>query len=189
MSSNKKPLILLDVDGVLANFRHTYVEACNRANGTDYTEQDTGHDSWFAQNMGLTQEQGKKTWEELAKPGWVLSMPILPGAKRAVRKLSRMGTVLFVTAPSPTPYWVMERRQWLDAMFSGGHDDPSGSTIFCPGSLKYRIPGDVFIDDRAEDVDRWRFAWPTGLGYTVAPPEPPKWDIILDKVREHLRDR
>ena len=146
-----KPVVLLDVDGVVAEFightltmlaalgcPSTLVPAQNTQPHWDYW-QDWIPDDWKQPLMAATR-----------RPGWCLSIPVLPGAQEGVRALQDIADVYFVTSPmAGSEYWHMERMQWLRNHF-GATDK---QVIFC--ETKHRVLGDVFVDDKPANVDSY----------------------------------
>ena len=146
-----KPVILLDVDGVIADFKALYVECCNEANDTNFTSDHIHGTFDYALTLGLTPEQSKKTWNLLNAPDAALRIPELPGARAAVCHLSSLGDVYFVTAaPYSSPTWCHDRKEWLKKLFG---EELAKKTIFT--DQKHRVSGHVFVDDREDLVRRW----------------------------------
>jgi len=143
--------VLLDVDGVIANFRKLYVDSCNSANSTSFTVDDTGNDWSFARSMHLTREQQEKTWEKINRKGAAGAMELLPGALNGVRALMEEANVYFVTSPVPSsPTWTYDRNAWLSAKFRINAQD---HVIYT--AQKRLVRGDFFIDDKPEAVWDW----------------------------------
>lgn len=92
-------------------------------------------------------------WGELdrhvSRPGVCLNLNPYEGAKAFLDELRRRADVVIVTSPWKTsPYWMHERRQWLEQKM--GYD---GEIIFT--KLKDLIRVDALIDDHAEHADNF----------------------------------
>jgi 5'(3')-deoxyribonucleotidase len=149
-----QPIILLDVDGVIADFRQLYVDCCNQANGTTFTRNDLGLVSSYDYKsaLKLTDEQMRATWTLINEPGRAASMTPLPGAIEGVQKLLRGNEVHFITSsPYTSPTWDYDRREWLRELF--GRD--AASRVHFTAD-KHLVFGHVFVDDRFEPVARWK---------------------------------
>ena len=95
-----KLVVLLDVDGVIANFRKLFVDCCNEANGTEFTTENTGDDWSYTKSLGLSREDSARTWEHICHHGRANDMELLPGALFGVETLIKTGhAVYFVTSP------------------------------------------------------------------------------------------
>lgn len=152
----KDPIIvLLDVDGVLADFRDLYVRCCNEANRTNFTVRDTGSEWSLVDALGLTAEQNNRTWELIKEPGQALHMAPLPGAVEAVESLIHMINVgvYFVTSPVLCPTWAHDRREWVAKHFG---KNLAENVIFADARCKALVRGDVFVDDYPLTVANWR---------------------------------
>lgn len=184
-----RPTVLLDVDGVIADFRQLYVGCCNEVNSTAFTVEDTGTAWDFARTMGLSREQHKKTWEAINRKGQAGKMTLLPGARAGVLALMSIANVYFVTMPVPSsPTWTYDRNAWLSACFRLNASDHVLYT-----SQKHLVRGDVFVDDKPEIVLNW-LTNNAGLGVIWGkPPELPElkertfqydnWNTLYSAVR------
>lgn len=198
---NKRPIILLDVDGVLADFRHTYVEACNKVNGTDFEADDTGKEWDFAKKLRINKKQQGKVWDEIRNPGWVGNMPVLGEAQAGVRALCELGSVHFLTAPVPQGHWMAERVAWLRKHFGFvvSHrgqpyaDQLHDRVIFCSAKYKHLVQGDFFVDDKHEVVDRWELYWceqgHPAKGYRAPIGLVTDWEDVHARVHNHFKAR
>jgi 5'(3')-deoxyribonucleotidase len=170
-----KPIILCDVDGVLADFRQLYVDCANelfRNRSHSFHREDI--DQWDCRKaLGLTDEEDDRVWEMMRSPGRVLNMQRLPGATEALRALGELGNVYFVTSPDWHGSWMVDRVKWLQmnfAFLTGGDERKLASrVIFAKAETKRLIRGDLFIDDKKETVEQWKKNQaspygPTGLG-------------------------
>lgn len=164
--------ILIDVDGVSADYSHGFVTVCNRLFGTTHTAADiTQWDTAAA--LGLSAEQADACYQEIRKPGFALSLHLLPGARESVRQLQKDHDVYFVTTPfrgakSDHVSWSADREHWLRDHFGAGSDR------IIHTSAKHIVTGDVFVDDKPENVRAWQEHNPSGFGLLWY--QPYNWD-------------
>lgn len=146
---NTKPIILLDVDGVLANFagavqqlfedvgrqisidRHDFTDAL-RANNTDH--------SHYVRRS--------------SDPGFCYGISSFSGSVPFVEALRKIGDVVAVTAPlKHSRTWSFERRQWLVDHFQFDYDD----IIFA--KRKDLVVGDFLVEDNYDNLASWHRRW------------------------------
>jgi 5'-nucleotidase len=147
-----RPRLLIDCDGILADFdRHT--EESVRKHGIELPKKR----SWDIFEV-LTPALKREVLNYWRMPGWARSMPVLPGAQRAIEQLQQIGEVYVVTSPMPrSTTWCHDREWWLDEHF--GIDRKR--IVFTPA--KELIRGDMLLDDKPEHVIEWRKEFPDGL--------------------------
>ena len=156
----RKPIVLLDVDGVLANFSQHVIDC---AGVTGFTFDDVTNWDIFS----LLGERGRVVKDEmLPSASWWLSLPVLEGAQEGVAKLREIASeVVFVTSPwLSCEQWSTVRRCWLKKHFGA---DPEDVIIT---SKKHLIRGDMFIDDKASTVEEWQAANPRGHAWVYDAP-------------------
>jgi 5'(3')-deoxyribonucleotidase len=165
----------VDVDGVLADFvgevQYWARTSFERGPGRFKREQITEFDilkCWGIEHL----------WGELdryvSRPGVCLGLAPYDGAKEFLAELRKRADVVIVTSPWKTsPYWMHERRQWLERKLN--YD---GEIIFTKRKDLIRV--DALIDDCAEHVDAspgvgvvidqpWNQQCKTGLRATSLP--------------------
>ena len=132
--------ILLDVDGVLANFAGGLLASHKtKLRVKDLTKFD------FLDELDFDAREVIGNGLEFCK-----NLPLYPGAKRFVRKLQKLGRVDPLTAPfHGASLWRMGRSNWL-----AWHFDLFAPT-YCPTEKKHLVPGNVLIEDNLETVIRW----------------------------------
>lgn len=133
-------VILLDVDGVIANFIGLTLE---HLPGNLKEEDVTGYDICEALSLSPSQ---RMRLQEIWQGSWFPS-EIMPyhGAQDFVLALRALGDVYAVTAPMEgSIYWQGLRAQWLKDYF--------GLTNIVSTNHKHLIRGDVMIDDNAEHL-------------------------------------
>lgn len=152
-----RPRILVDCDGVLADFLLLYLELHEGLNGCAHTHEDvTDHD--FTKCIA-TPEQDERVWRHIDKtPGLIRNLFPMEGALHGLGKLRELGDVVCVTSPHIGPTWVPERFRWLMDLAGFKKRD----IVF--RSDKKHEPGDVFIDDKLSHVIEWHQHQMNGQG-------------------------
>jgi 5'(3')-deoxyribonucleotidase len=151
-----RPVVLLDVDGVLGNFieanlrtlRSLGVERCH----DDVTTYDLEH---CLRLDDTTRALMEFRW---GLPGFCASIPPYPGAQDAVDRLRTVADVYALTAPMFTATWQHERTEWLVEHFGFRRKDVIST------HAKHLVRGDVFVDDKPSHVEAWQAAHPGGVG-------------------------
>jgi len=148
-----RPRVILDVDGVLADFvGHTLSllgELAPPGGRGAFT-------SWDMVSVMSPEARARCAYGWRA-PGWCATMPTFPAAQNAVDRLGLRAEVVYATAPMvDAPHWMYERSIWLERVFAA---DPR-SVVFTHD--KAHVWGDVFVDDKPENVDGWAAAHPSG---------------------------
>lgn len=150
--------ILLDVDGVLADFVGAYLSLLERELGIVATrEQVTDFD--IGASLGLTSAQSSQMKRAIGScEGLARCLAVYPGAVFGLRELEKLGEVYIVTSPwNSNPTWTHDREHWLRANFGIPHSRVIHT------SAKYLVRGDVFIDDKTTAVAKWRNEHPGKL--------------------------
>ena len=148
--------ILLDCDGVLADFLTPAMRHLNFFSGHHYEPEDL-HDWDVFSVYPRTCEE--RFYAACGVPGFCGGLDVIEGSRDFVEGLCYLGEVYVVTSPMPNhPTWAFEREQWLRDHFGL----PANRVIHT--SAKHVCLGDVLIDDRPENVRRWQEAHPTGVG-------------------------
>lgn len=143
-------VLLLDCDGILADFLQPLLDRVNEERGTAF--QWTACDQWdIGAAFGLD-------WKDLGRivetPGFCASLPVYPGAVEGVAALQATHDIYCVTSPFSGPHWMAERTAWLKQHF--GFD--KSHVIHC--YTKRLVFGDLLLDDKPETVREWADAWP-----------------------------
>ncbi len=161
-----RPILLLDSDGPLSNFTRSYLDAymseTGDARSVDEVDRWAIHQcSWFvetAERLGTTASALRRRVDDyVTRAGFCAGIPVQAGAKDAVRLLSDVAEIVVVTSPFDScPTWESERKTWLEEHFGIQHARVIHATE------KWRVHGDVFLDDKPANVDAWGKAWPDG---------------------------
>lgn len=144
-----KPVILLDIDGVAANFIAGCLPYIFDITGREHTHDDV--DKFMIEKaLGLDEEQTKRLYEHVCSEGWVRGLPPYEDAKAGVASLREFADVVPVTAPFWTSkHWVIERYEWILEQLG----IPQIEVIHA--HAKFRIAGDMLIDDKMSHLVTW----------------------------------
>lgn len=147
--------ILLDCDGVLADYCTACFDLIEKHSGDRHTHEEVTH--WDIFNILGKPHLKPLMKDAAAKGGWCLGFPMYPGAQDFVQRLETLGEVVIVTSPMTTPFWAYERTVWLEQHFK----IPKGRIVHTEG--KQYVRGDVLIDDADENCVRWHEEYPEAL--------------------------
>jgi len=136
--------VLFDSDGLVSGFVEHYL----RTVGSDKTRESIRDWDIFA---AVTTQQKAEGMRAMGDPDWWLSIPVLPGSQEAVERVRRAGhTIYWITTPwDDCKGWMWARKKWFK-----NHFDESRHRVI-PVHDKWIIGGDVFSDDRAQNVVEW----------------------------------
>lgn len=144
-----KPRVLLDVDGVLADFVGAFLAVVEQQLGRSHTAEDV-HSFGIANSLNLSKDEFDRCAEIVGKPGFCRSLAVCPGAIEGVAQLRELAEVYIVTSPWNTnPTWTHDREQWLAEHFG----IPSARVVHT--SAKHLVRGDVLVDDKTETLRDW----------------------------------
>jgi 5'(3')-deoxyribonucleotidase len=141
--------ILLDVDGVLAEFTHhlcdQIAQHCEKPNPGSFSE-------WDFIAAHLDDNQKKVAEGILSDASFWASQPLVPGAQEAVERFVRAGhDVHIVTSPwLSCQTWADTRMTWL---FKNLGIKSKSVHI---ASSKHIYNGDIFVDDKIDHVRAWK---------------------------------
>jgi len=150
--------VLLDVDGVLANFIGRVCEVASSITGRVHKPEDIKQFN-FATELGLTPEQKREAHAFIEQPGFWRNLDPYPDAIEGVRRLQNLRDVEVVIVTSPwnsCRTWLYEREGWLKEHFGIHHGD------IIPTSRKHMVCGAMLIDDKTETLHAWRKVWGNG---------------------------
>lgn len=160
-----KPRVLLDCDGVLADFIGGALRIVNSMFGTNHVSADVTEFD-FAGSLGLEPVDAANVKRAIGNlQGFAASLAVLPGAIDGVRRLRDVADVYVVTAQwIGNLTWTHERERWLDRHFG------IQSIRVIHTSAKYVCSGDVLVDDKTSTCEEWRAAHPDGIAVQWSTP-------------------
>lgn len=165
--------LLIDVDGVVADF----VQGILRAVGSSLKPEDIT--KWDIRPF-LTPEQREDMLAVQADPDFWRSLPVKDLAKEGMKLLEATYKVTWVTSPWVScEGWESARRDWLNEHF----DMTKKGQNYIPTSAKEMVDGDVFFDDKPDNIKRWKTRHFRGRAYIFDAPY--NRDFEWDRVSWH----
>ncbi len=169
-----RPRVILDVDGVLADFvGHTLTLLGDHAPSG-------GRDAFTNWDMFscMSPEARAICAHGWRQPGWCVTMPTFPDVQNAVDRLSLRAEIVYATAPmDDAPHWMFERSIWLERQLAAQR----ANIVFT--HTKSHVWGDVFLDDKPENVDGWAAAHPSSFALLWDAPYNQDWTPRHPNVR------
>lgn len=151
-----RPRVLLDVDGVLADFLTPFLYHINYHGGTSHEL--ANMTKWdMYDSFSVPAEVRRLVDSKINEPGFARSLEVLPGSQDGVRALKEIADVYIVTSPWSSPTWFHDRRLWLKDWFGIGGDHLIST------KAKHVCAGDALIDDKTSTLERWGQCHPRGL--------------------------
>jgi 5'(3')-deoxyribonucleotidase len=152
-----KPTVLLDCDGILADFIGAALLTLRAESGLVYSRDDVYTWEVFDSLPAPAQEHKHQVYELLKGRLGCFSIRAYDGAKEGVRRLQELADVVIVTSPFPdSDAWMSERERWLKSHFGLPRDQVIHT------SAKHHVKGDFFIDDKTSHVLKWAEHHPQG---------------------------
>lgn len=165
-------IILLDVDGVIANFHARARRMIRERVGIDIPEDE--FTTWDVCDPLPEQWMKDEVHVGLAQPGFAATLEPYPDAHEAVRQLREIGEVLFVTTPHHrSETWMKERERWCHEHFGAGPDE------VIHAARKYAVYGRLFVDDKPKNIEQWKARHPDKTAIL--------WDQPYNRYASHLR--
>lgn len=151
-----KPVVLLDIDGVAANFIAGCLPYVYAITGHEHRHDDI--DQYMIEKaLGLDEEQTKRLYEHVCQEGWCRNLPPYEEAKTGVAELLSFADVVPVTAHFwSSKHWVYERGEWIVEHLG------IPQTEIVHTHAKFRIDGDVLVDDKTAHLVKWKQHHPRG---------------------------
>ena len=180
--------VLLDVDGVVANFVESFLREVEAVTGASFSHDDvTQYD--LCKALGLSRRDEAAVYDRVGRAGWASRLSLYDGAREGVLALREASDLYFVTAPVwAAPTWAFDRSAWIRRHFGVRHD----RVVFT--AAKHLVAGDVFVDDKPEAIEAWRREhsrgravlwarpWNAGGGWFAERTE--NWGRVLELARE-----
>ena len=143
--------VLLDMDGVLADFFGAAIPKLNARTGKDFTVETYPKGLYAMEEAyGIT---ARDFWGIIDTPGFWFDMQPMPHARGLLDFLiGEHGFEVFISSsPSMSAHCVHEKRKWLDRHLKF----PASKCMF--GSAKHLMakPGALLIDDLRSNCDRF----------------------------------
>jgi 5'(3')-deoxyribonucleotidase len=165
--------LLVDMDGVLAEFVPAVFAEHNRRFGTSYTEADMKR-YLFKDSVSCPEHLANMN-SIFREPGFFSALRMCDGALEMVNKLCALGCVEICSSPPNTRvrHWggeisvqlahvAAEKIGWVIR-----HLPHLGGQVTLT-SKKFLVDGDALIDDSTENVIKWCARHPKGLGVIVS---------------------
>ncbi len=152
----RRPRVLLDVDGVLADFAGAACAVLSATTGQDLLP--TQIDQWdIMEALRIPRDVRDAAWQRFASAGFCASIKPYPGAQAMVAELQTWSDLYAVTSPLEGPHWSYEREQWLQRLF----DIPKERVASVRD--KSIVEGDALVDDKLSTVVEWRRYHPSSI--------------------------
>lgn len=158
MLNNKKPIIGIDCDGVLADFTSKTLDILNNFKNTSYKYEDIKQ--WDFLRQFLDSEEEVKNFKNSLNDHSLFSiLEPYPGTQKYIEELKKYGKIYIITSPMKEyDNWILHRDNWL----LDNYDIKKDKIIHT--RAKYRVHVDLFIDDKPSNVNKWKKQWPDGIG-------------------------
>lgn len=155
IGQSRKPVVLLDCDGILADFVTPVLDEVHRLTGSRYSLDDLK--TWeIFDTLPYGPEIKSACYARMKEPGACAALTLYPGAKEAVAKIKELADLYILTSPMRSKTWAHERTDRLEKHFKISHDR------VIHAHAKHLVVGDVFIDDKPSNVASWRAHHPNG---------------------------
>jgi 5'(3')-deoxyribonucleotidase len=152
-----KLILLCDQDGILADFERHSLRMYNQRMGTTFDE-DKCYEfvgSHIIIEPTINQKQYRKPFSE---PGFFLGIPPIKNSQEAIEKLLEFFDIYIVTTEyRGNQTCAYEKQKWLQIYF------PKIADNIIVTKHKELVYGDILVDDRPENLQKWSDSW-GGLG-------------------------
>src|ERR1039458_10062200 len=111
-----KPTVLLDIDGVIADFAGAALELVHQLTGKHYKPEAVT--TWEVFDSIPEPQAKDEVYRILKAPGGCAGIPVYPEALAGIERLREIAQIVAVTSPfKGSPTWAHEREEWLSAHF------------------------------------------------------------------------
>lgn len=145
-----KPRILVDIDGVFADFITPCLQAIYEHTGA-YYEPHQVTDWDIMKSCGIDFETAKIIYKNMERKGLCLEIPAYDGAREGVERLREFADVWAVTHPFGGEHWMHERDQWLIEKMGFVKED----ILHVRSSRKFAIGGTALVEDKVSTLKEW----------------------------------
>lgn len=136
----KKEVILVDMDGVIADTYYQYIK---------YEEQETGRHISREEVKGLPEEEAFPHYNKhVREKGFFRTVPVAEGSVEGMKYLNDKYDLYIVSAATEFPNSLLDKREWLKEFFPFISWE---QIIFC--GRKDPVKGDIMIDDHGKNLD------------------------------------
>lgn len=145
-------IVLVDMDGTLADFSGRFVEQYNAL----YPAEPIGSPTTWSMNEEIPEDRRGSFWQIVSKEGFFSGLDPLPGAIEAFHAMRDAGhDAVLCTSPFIASRWCeSEKRHWIEE-----HVGMEFSRSMVITHDKTLVRGDVLIDDRPDIIGRLKPAW------------------------------
>jgi len=148
-----KPTVLLDCDGVLADFVSAALRIVKSLTGRYYSPETITTWEVF-DSLPEDERVRSEVYRAMKAPGGCSNIPVYADALSGVKRLREIADVVAVTSPfKGSLTWAHEREVWLEKYF--------GISNVIHARDKRRVHGDFFVDDKPEHIREWLAYWAT----------------------------
>lgn len=152
----KRPRILIDVDGPMADFVAPALEAIFLVTGRRFKASDHVNGWDLFAGLGLSDDETKEVFRILQVPGLCLGIPMVEGAREGIEELRKFAQVWAVTSPFVGKHWMHERDAWLESNLGFHKND----VLHVRAAAKHGVFGNMLIEDKIDTLNSWHAAWP-----------------------------
>ena len=151
-----KPIIYVDADDVLIDLLGSVIDFIKTEDGFQYERAVFTKDDFFS---SINRSDLRFKWKDMIdRGGYVYNLPENSGARTAIDILRERFIIHPATAPLYScEKWMFERAKWLHDRMDFPYRDQIHS------AAKYRLCGDVLIDDRVSNLSAFHVTNPNAL--------------------------
>ena len=171
------PRVLLDVDGVIADFVGAALSYLQERHGISIPREQIQTMDMFE---SLPVEVSKLLEKEFDRPGYALSIPAYPGAIQGISLLDEIADVYYVTAPYHSATWAHDRIEWLAKQL--GKSSKVMKNYVVSTKTKFLVAGDYLVDDHPLNVRDWQHHHQLGFGFVWHAPYNRELELQLPRV-------
>jgi 5'(3')-deoxyribonucleotidase len=135
--------VLVDMDGVLADVYHRFLDL---------------HEAEFGKRLAMQDITGLKEAEAFPNqlkwvnsPGFFRTIPVMPGSQQGLKRLNDRYEVIVVSMATEFPISLTDKQLWLNEYYPFISWKQS---VFC--GCKAIIQADIMIDDHLKNLDNFK---------------------------------